>query len=247
MNPRPDSSWISPSLAATADGGLPAYEHKFLATPETAEAVLRWAAERLIPDPHSNGGTYRITSVYFDTANRDVFYRSEGYTTHKYRVRRYGQEKVAHLERKSKSQGRIWKCRTSVPLPDLSTPATQWFNEETTALNLRPFCCISYERTAFVGTSDFGPIRLTADRGPTGQLSDSPLPGLTVEGPPLLPEQVVLEMKFLSAMPPVFKELVAQFQLDKTGFSKYRHCVKAMEIPKEKAVLGVPAPQAPAA
>ena len=118
MTARPRPSWVSPSLAALPDGAVPAFELKFLVPEPVAAAVEAWAAGHLAADPHADpaAGGYQVTSLYFDTDRLDVCRRADGYDVHKHRVRRYGTEPTAHLERKSKRDGRVWKHRTAVPL-----------------------------------------------------------------------------------------------------------------------------------
>ncbi len=227
MSARP--FWTSPSLAATPDGSRPAFELKFAVAPPVAAELEAWAATRLQRDPHSDPEHgYLITSTYFDTPTFDVFRRAPGFDVHKYRARRYGSEPTAHLERKSKSDGRVWKCRGTVPLDVLSKPTADWpvdwFAADITGLGLKPVCGVTYRRSAYIGT---GNVRLTLDREAWGvphpHLALTPLSA----GVPLLPDAVVVELKFLASLPPLFKEAVEVFQLQPTGISKYRRCVRA--------------------
>lgn len=230
MSMRP--AWLSPSLSATSDGSRPAFEMKFAVNPVVGEQLQEWAAERLKHDPHSDPDHgYLITSTYFDTPTYDVFRRTPGFDVHKYRARRYGTEPTVHLEKKSKSEGRVWKCRGTMPLADLARPLDQWpvswFASEVPGLGLRPVCVVSYRRAAFVGDSPCGGVRMTIDRSafgtPTSAISLDPI----TSGTTLLPDLVVVELKFLAALPPLFKDAVERFQLQPTGVSKYRRCVRA--------------------
>jgi hypothetical protein len=45
-----------------------------------------------------------------------------------------------------------------------------------------------------------------------------------------MPDGVVLEMKFLVAMPVAFKSLVAEFALNPSRFSKYRHAAATLGL-----------------
>lgn len=233
MSIRP--AWLSPSLAATADGVRPAFEMKFAVAPAVADELQAWAAERLKHDPHSDPTHgYLITSTYFDTPTFDVFRRKPGYDVHKYRVRRYGTEPTVHLEKKSKADGRVWKCRGTMPLAELVRPMTcwavDWFSADVAGLGLRPVCVVSYRRSAFIGESGGGSVRLTLDRAafgvPTTAVSVEPISA----GTPLLSDVVVVELKFLAGLPGLFKEAVEQFRLQPTGVSKYRRCVRAARL-----------------
>ena len=231
MSARP--FWTSPSLAATSDGSRPAFELKFAVAPAVAAELEGWAADRLPRDPHAHPDRgYLITSTYFDTPALDVFRRTPGYDVHKFRARRYGTEPTAHLERKSKAEGRVWKCRGTVPLAALGRPVGEWpvdwFAADVTERGLAPVCGVTYRRAAYVGDAAAGHVRLTLDREawgvPHAHLSLAPL----AAGTPLLPDAVVVvEFKFLAALPPLFKEAVERFKLQPTGISKYRRCVRA--------------------
>jgi VTC domain len=235
MSARP--AWLSPSLSATPDGSRPAFEMKFAVAPAVADELQVWAAAHLSHDPHSDPvHGYLITSTYFDTPAFDVFRRTPGFDVNKYRARRYGTEATVHLEKKSKSDGRVWKCRGTMPLADLAQPLTHWpvswFAADVSGLGLRPVCAVSYRRSAFIGDATSG-VRMTLDRAafglPTTTISLDPI----AAGTPLLPELVVVELKFLAAMPALFKDAVERFQLRPTGVSKYRRCVRAAGLCSE--------------
>jgi hypothetical protein len=238
MSARP--LWLSPSLAAVPDGGIPAFETKFAVPVEAAAAVEGWVAERLARDPHSdpvrNG--YRITSVYYDTPAFDVFHRRPGFDVHKYRVRRYGTEPVAQLERKSKKDGRVWKCRATAPLAALDHPpaawGVSWFAQELADLRLRPVCTVTYDRSAFVGAGPTGPVRVTFDRSAVGRSADGVSLAPVADGVPLLADEVVVEFKYLAALPPLFKEAIEVHRLAPTGLSKYRRCARTTGLAAEE-------------
>ena len=228
MTARPRTDWLSPSLVAVPDGAIPAYELKFLVSESAARGLTAWAAARLAPDPHAGpAGTYRITSVYLDTPSFDVARRADGFKVHKHRVRRYGADSVVHLERKSKQGGRVWKHRTAVPLDRLDAPAAHWFAGEVADLGLKPACRLTYDRTAFVGAGPTGPVRLTLDRPPVGARADALVPEPVADGLTVLGGLVVVEFKYLAALPPVFKEAVEAFKLTPTTVSKYRRYAAA--------------------
>ena len=234
MTNRPRLESLSPSLVSSADGESPAYEQKFLVTESQAAELEAWVASHLTPDPHADptaGNRYRVTSVYLDTSSFDVCRRTEGYTVHKYRVRRYGLDSLAHLERKSKRSGRVWKQRTAIPLvtPIANTPVS-WFADEVAELRLQPVCRISYDRTAFVGVASTGPIRLTLDRLPIGVKSNDFTLTPVTDGTRLVSDSVIVELKFLATSPLVFKELLETFRLNVCGVSKYRHCINALSL-----------------
>jgi hypothetical protein len=230
--PSPDES---PSLGTRRDGGQ-AFEVKFLIDEELAAEVLRWARVRLAPDLHAStelDGAYATTSLYTDTSSDDVYLRSPRYKRRKFRVRRYGNEDWVFLERKQKSGDKVSKRRDRVPVEELARLAPplavadwtgQWFHQRIHARRLLPACLIGYERHAFFGAGVDGPLRLTMDRNVRGIPWDRWEVASAQAGHLLFPSQVILELKFLAALPTEFKQLVADLRLQPRAVSKYRAC-----------------------
>ncbi|WP_437221837.1 polyphosphate polymerase domain-containing protein [Planctomicrobium sp. SH661] len=232
------TSSLSPSLTARAQGAT-AFEVKFLIDEAVALKVEAWAARQMEPDPHGHpaqSGSYQVTSLYTDTVGLDVYHRTPKYRRRKYRLRRYGNEPTIHLERKVRRGERVAKRRTSVPESDLHFLAQtlaitdwqgHWFHHSLLRKSLVPTGLLIYQRTAFVGSCPEGPLRLTLDRQIRGLLTSSWNLETGEQALPLLPGEVVLELKFREAMPLAFKQLVAELQLNTTGLSKYRRCLDA--------------------
>ena len=230
----------SPALYR-GDADVPAFEVKFLLTEAEACAVEQRLRPRLAADPHadpSSGGTYRVTSIYFDTPSFDVYRRTERYRRRKYRVRRYGDSASAFLEQKSKSAQQVRKRRTAVPLVELSELvgpprldwAGAWFAQQLAARGLQPVCRVSYERVALIGSCTNGPIRVTFDRSARGQKATGHGPEPVSDGVPLLHDEVIAEFKFLESMPPAFKTVVEDLRLTPRPVSKYRRCMEAVGL-----------------
>lgn len=233
------SGFLSPSLGVPRDGEGAAYELKFLIDDRRACEVEEWAGGHLVLDPHgdpSRGGAYQTTSIYCDTATLDVYHRSPSFRRRKFRVRRYGAAEAIFFERKSKSGDRVAKRRSQLSrdeLPQLSHPSVPpewagfWFHRSLQVRRLRPACRIVYERTAYVGNSYEGPLRLTLDRQIRGTLIDDWSIATDDPGIPLLTGSVILELKFRTALPSLFKALVQQMSLGTSAVSKYRICQQA--------------------
>ena len=227
-------SALSPSLATGGADGAPAFELKFLLTESQAHEVETWAGRRLALDPHADaarGNAYRIGSLYLDTPAWDVFHRRGPHKRRKWRLRRYAAAPGLFLERKSKSGDRVSKRRTPIPDADLDRlrqPAPEpswaghWFHHRILLRQLRPACRICYDRTAFVGTSLEGPLRLTLDRDIRCAPADGWVMGDFEEGLSLLREQAILELKFRIALPALFKRLMHEMGLNPSPVSKYR-------------------------
>jgi VTC domain len=235
----------SPSLSNADDGLGPAFELKFLLDEVLARRIEECVRDRLPLDAHGDaslGGAYRTTTLYLDTVGRDVFHRSTSFKRRKYRLRRYGAEPHVFLERKSKKGDRVRKRRTAIPDEELvllanalavTTWTGHWFHRQSLARGLRPSCVIAYERTAYTDISPEGPMRLTIDRRlrgtPAGEWEVVPDDG----GLAFLPGQAVLEFKFRTTLPALFKELLAEFRLNPGASSKYRLCLRAWGAPAD--------------
>ncbi|HEY7473478.1 MAG TPA: polyphosphate polymerase domain-containing protein [Vicinamibacterales bacterium] len=216
-----------------------AFEIKFLVDPALGQRIREWTRDRLPPDPNGAGPAgdeYRITSLYFDTADYDVFRRQRSYGRSKYRIRRYGQSDVAFLERKLRTSTLLSKRRTCVALEDLACLAMDevssqwpgsWFKRRLAARGLHPRCQVSYQRSARVGVDEHGPFRVTLD----DQLTVMPADGLQFiggAGTPLIHRGFILELKYRETPPAVFKQLVEEFALNPKRVSKYRLGVLAL-------------------
>jgi hypothetical protein len=213
----------------TRDG---AREVKFLVSADRAARILDWARSRLNADPHAggpDGDEYRTTTIYLDTADMAVFNRRGSYGRSKYRIRRYGTSDVAFLERKLRTRELLSKRRTTIhtcALPGLFSaldpdPPYQWFVHRVVARQLAPVCQVSYRRHALVGLGPYGPMRLTFDDEVKAQ-SNLTTTFEPDRGTPIIPGQVIVEMKFCIETPAVLKHLVETFGLSPAAISKYR-------------------------
>jgi len=218
-----------------------AAEIKFLVTPLIAAQIRDWARGRLVCDPNASdesGDGYQIASLYFDTAQFDVFQRKASFGRSKYRIRRYGQSEVVFLERKLKTRGLLTKRRSIIPMEELTrlsgdTPERGWpgfwFQRRFRARRLAPVCQISYHRTARVAMTRHGPIRLTLDQNlravPAGELAFT-----KTEGRVLAEDRIILELKFRRELPVLFKYLAEEFSLNPQPVSKYRLAVAALGL-----------------
>jgi hypothetical protein len=220
-----------------------ASEVKFLIPATVAERVRHWVRSRLAPDPHGSGDAgdcYQVHSLYFDTEQFDVFNRRGSFGRCKYRIRSYGREDVVFLERKLKTGGLLAKRRSSVNLTDLDRLALDsnlergwagyWFHRRLLARRLKARCRITYRRTARVAQTPQGPIRLTLDEG----IRALPVSGWEINGTengvPLSESWIILELKFRSEMPVLFKLLVEEFALNPERVSKYRLAAAALGL-----------------
>jgi hypothetical protein len=205
-----------------------ASEIKFLVDAADAARVRDWTRQTLAPDPHGGGpwgDQYCITTLYFDTPAFDVYHRVGSHARSKYRIRRYGAEDTAYLERKMRRGSRLAKRRSAVPLTVIGRLEDGWFARRLVLRQLQPACQIAYLRTAR-GTAAG---RITVDE----QLTAAPLDRLAFAGAPgrpLLESRAVVEMKFQGTPPAIFRQLVEELGLGLPGTSKYRLAVEALGL-----------------
>jgi hypothetical protein len=230
---------MSPSIQ-TRENRARAWEIKFLVNARLAEQIRGWARSRLMPDPNgrgAHGDSYQINSLYFDTDHLDVFHRRGSYGRGKYRIRRYGESDWVFLERKLRTRQQLTKRRVMVGLGDLeqlSEAAPQhdwagyWFYRRLRLRRLGPVCQVTYDRTARVAMTQYGPIRLTLDSHLCARPADAPRFS-AAGGTAFCGDQVILELKFRQAMPTLFKCLVDEVALSPKRLSKYRLAAVALE------------------
>jgi hypothetical protein len=224
----------SPSLFQPKEKAQPAFEMKFLLPEELARAVEARLQSFMARDVHGDpslGGGYRTTSLYCDTPQYDVYFRRGLCRRRKHRLRRYGQAGEIFLERKTKRGQRVRKRRSSIPVTELSllghplslvSWSGHWFHRQLLNRQLQPVCRITYDRSAYMGMSAEGPIRLTFDRSLRGCLSPTWCLDPVQEGNILLPGEVICEFKFRNTLPSLFKGIIEELQLAPGTVSKYR-------------------------
>jgi hypothetical protein len=211
-----------------------ASEVKFRVPIAQAEPIRDWARRWLSADPNATGeggDQYHLCSLYFDTEQLDVFRRNGSFGRSKYRIRRYHSNPVAFLERKLKTGGVVCKRRSPVSLGELDRLSKAeavpgwpgfWYHQRLLVRQLGPVCQIAYERTARVGAGRHGPIRLTVDQTIRAQPVQGLSFGESSAGQLVSDGYAIVELKYRSEMPVLFKELVEQFGLNPTKVSKYR-------------------------
>lgn len=232
---------LSPSLEGSAQPGAQAFEMKFLLPDAVARELQTWAMQHLSVDAFADPArdfSYQTTTVYLDTPAFDVLLAAPGFRTRKYRLRRYGREALVYFERKSRRGDKVKKRRVKLPEQELAyfeqpEPVAdwsgEWFREKVVQQERRPVCRLSYVRSAFVRSSSEGPLRLTFDRQIRGVLTPDWAPTLLTEGRMILPGEVICEFKFRDALPAVFKQVIADMQLQPASVSKYRRMMQLLQ------------------
>lgn len=234
---------LSPSLQSSTEQNGAAYEMKFLLTEDEALKLAEGFRYILSPDPHGTdgfaAGEYSVTTVYSDTPTFDTYHRQKGYTGRKYRLRRYGQEEIVYLERKSKRGKKVKKRRISLSQQELCwlnqancDPNWEgaWFKQQLSERRLSPILTVMYRRQAFVGDCPEGPMRLTFDRCVTGLHTRDWQVDPFHDGSKILEDQVICEFKFRGTLPTPFKAVIEAQRLSPTSVSKYRLCLAATGV-----------------
>ena len=199
-----------------------AYEIKFLVPTERALDLREWARGWMRPDPNTasgSGDTYRITSLYYDTPELDVFHKRGSFGRCKYRIRRYDASPTVFLERKLRSERLVTKRRTLVNLSELERLRQDkcdlqwsgaWFQRRMLARGMNPSCQVSYRRTALVSENGSGLVRLTLDEDLRAWKVRVPEFHAIAGGKFLMRGHMIMEMKFRIALPAMFKEALGE-------------------------------------
>ncbi len=222
-------------------------ELKYLLDEPLAQAVKQWAREHLGVDPHcceTLVDSYDVNTLYLDTLELDLYHRTGVVGSTKHRIRRYSHEETLWLECKRKKKDVVRKNRTAVPAnevldrlanePSLASTdwCGDWFSERVAERSLRPTVQVHYRRFARTSTLAGESLRLTIDSHiQASQISgwdDSLVSSCSMDSPRRNASPVqILELKFHNHMPMLFKELLQQFAIPTSNFSKYRSAVDA--------------------
>lgn len=236
-----------------ADHRFGQYELKFLISESAALQVMDWARQHMARDPVAQCDEremYHVHTVYLDTPALGVFGRAGALRTRKYRLRRYGNEDTIWLERKAKVHGRVKKRRTPVSEPEVAHLlgddvshhwSGHWFRRRVKLRQLQPVCSVTYERFARVGLTPEGPIRMTLDRAVGGQglaaegMSQQPtaswdVPRSSLAGLERLNGLCILELKYPTTLPALFKGIMSDFTLAPLKVSKFRTCMETWVV-----------------
>ncbi len=233
-----------------ADHRFGQYEIKFLIGEDSAAQVRDWARVNMSRDPVAacdEREMYQVHTVYLDTPTLGVFGRAGALRTRKYRLRRYGSEDTVWLERKAKVRGRVKKRRTAISeeqlacLYDSAPPPYwpgQWFRRRVQLRQLQPVCSVTYERFARIGLTPEGPIRLTLDRAIGGcglqptEATGWDVPRSSLDELQRLSGLCILELKYPTSLPALFKGVMSDFTLSPLKVSKFRTCMQTWVVPE---------------
>lgn len=216
---------------------LTRHEEKYILTYRQYILLRQRALEVLTPDHHGAGGTYTITSLYYDDPEDTGLYEKlDGLAFHsKFRIRTYDFDPgFVRLERKDKQGVLTNKLSCTIAaqqIPLLTQPgaweqldgASRELAQQMQAKALRPVVAVRYVRDAFCYPGS--DLRLTFDREleaippDTAALSRADFRGI----PALAPGNVVMEIKYGSYLPTFLRKLT-HVQAPQLSLSKYALC-----------------------
>ncbi len=223
-------------------------ELKYLLDAHLAMEVRRWAREHLGVDAHCNpllGDSYEVNTLYLDSPELDLYYRTPEIGRTKHRIRRYSDEATLWVETKRKRSNVVNKNRTATSEAELIAHLTEtqsaydnpsngwcgdWFIDRLKERRLQPTVQVHYRR--FARTSVLGGecLRLTIDSHLQASRAEGWNVGSSTDVNRCLrysaTDTEILELKFHNQMPHLFKDLLRAFSIPATKFSKYRTAVQ---------------------
>ena len=230
-------------------------ELKFLLDDEQFTNLMPVIHKYMNPDAYCiDGREYGIYNIYYDTSDNYLIRTSleKPYYKEKIRLRSYyspakPDDKV-FLEIKKKIGGIVTKRRASMTLQEAENflmfgkipPKSSKFiqnqviDELITFLNIYhvyPAQYISYQRSAFFGKDD-NDFRLTFDRKITTRRYDLSLSEESYGSQIIKPDQHLMEVKIIGAMPLWLAHALSELKIYKTSFSKYGRGFKDYTISK---------------
>lgn len=232
------------------------YEFKYILNTHQAGLLERYLQKIGLKKDEAKGGSYTVTSLYFDTPLLADYYDKQGGLKKRKKLRariyandfRDGTSRI-WMEVKNKDDMRTWKnrsaltdkewdsfmrrdhfvnCRRGVAADGDLNRFLYLFSQR----NYRPHVVVRYKRRAYVGKfiSDF---RITFDSGLeacrwTGMDYNAKMTPVN--------RHVIMEVKFSEMMPWWFGQMLSRFDLSRQTFSKYISSVDAINrfnpIPK---------------
>ena len=221
------------------------YEFKYVLPCDDAKRIVGDVGQFMVQDPHiqeKKSNAYLVRSLYFDTSRFANFYEKiDGIKKrHKYRVRTYSQqfspEIPVYVERKERNNNRVMKYREQLTAEDIRKlsrnalgsfhgdcgEVTQQFGIEVLRRQLRPKVIVQYQRQPFISYHD-GQFRVTFDSELFGVSSEHlwDRVGEIARWAPLLPGNVIMELKFNRRIPAWFHRIIQAYGLDRVSISKY--------------------------
>lgn len=217
-------------------------EYKYLLRGSEIDELRRKIAGQIPPDSHGGGKPYTVSSLYFDNADRRLYYQTYDRAPYRYklRLRVYGEpvggDADSFFEIKSKLMGNSVKRRLLLPLsenerlwqsgrlPEDISPDDGRIARDILNLieydRLEPAAVVSYERLAFAAPGS-ARLRVTFDSALRIRTDRLDL-RLGTGGTAVMPEDFcVLELKSGENLPLWLTRLISEHRLANRSYSKY--------------------------
>lgn len=231
------------------------YEFKYLLSWQTFQEIRARLQRYVKVDGFAQkaaGNYYEVISLYYDSPKFYYYYEKFDGVKNRKKIRlrtyRMNNEFVgnAFLEIKRKCDAVILKDRFLLDknayhnfiknneffMPDGERPKTaapiiEEYEQERARHSLQPQILINYRREPYVGKFNNN-FRVTFDYNlmacPSGDLYDTDC------ATPLLPDGVVMELKFNGKFPYYIREVIESYNLERVAFSKYGRGVEACHL-----------------
>ena len=222
------------------------YELKYILDRSQYEQVVEGLATHMEPDPHSEGGRYLVTSLYYDTADYKAYWdKIDGHRfRRKVRVRVYNAQMVSpdspcFVEIKQRTNKTLQKKRIVLPYSsaialcgsgaraDGNTVADRAVIDEVlylfNTLRLQPACIVSYDRLAFNGGAYDPGLRVTFDTNLKCRTHDLTLlsQGYAENDFFVPPQWCVMEVKVNNRVPYWLTGVISRYRCTLRRISKY--------------------------
>ncbi len=229
------------------------FEFKYLINPvvaRRAESFIKSVGMKA--DVNAPGGEYTVSSLYFDTPQKQDYYdKSGGFLQRtKIRARIYASclnndTKHVWLENKERHDAFTWKTRVKISAPEFeellargAVGCWRFFagrddqKEGELILskmilgNRRPLLVVQYRRRPYLGSHNGDRIRMTFDTDL--QVCNKPELRNLFSWTPIERGSVILEVKFSKELPAWWGTLVKFLELERVSFSKYGRAVEEL-------------------
>lgn len=218
------------------------YENKYIVTDSVVRQLQKRLAQHMELDNYNKQQeTYTVTNLYYDTTDNHLIRTSlqKPLYKEKLRLRSYGipsSNEQVYVEIKKKVAGLVNKRRSALQLneayaflntailPDAQPYQNLQVLREIQYMlqmhQLRPALYLAYERIAYFGREQFD-VRVSFDRNIRTRRHQLELES-GQDGVPLLADDLwLMEIKVAHSIPLWLCDLLAQYQIYPTSFSKY--------------------------
>ncbi len=218
------------------------YEHKYILKEKTLLEVLKVMDERMALDPYNAGRKpYTIANIYYDTPDNYLIRSSLSKPEYKekLRLRAYGvpnEDSRVYLEIKKKYKGLVNKRRTALNLreayefadngiipaikPYMNAQVMRELEYFLRIYNLSGRVYIAYDRIAYFEKKN-GDLRISFDMNIRSRRHDLKLENGTYGDRLLDGDSYLMEIKTSLAKPLWLADMLSEFEIRRTAFSKY--------------------------